>query len=108
MERIEMNQEERDWLDWLKRAKDGVITQRVAAEKMGVTERWVRALLVKMKTKGDAAVIHGLRGRESNRRIEEGIKEQTMKILKLIAISQGAYCAVKGSFLSGTQYDNRL
>ena len=83
MERIEMNQEERDWLDWLKRAKDGVITQRVAAEKMGVTERWVRALLVKMKTTGDAVVLHGLRGRESNRRIEEGIKEQAMKILRL-------------------------
>ena len=83
MERIEMNQEERDWLDWLKRAKDGVVTQRMAAEKMGVTERWVRALLVKMKTTGDAVVLHGLRGRESNRRIEEGIKEQAMKILKL-------------------------
>ena len=83
MERIEMNQEERDWLDWLKRAKDGVVTQRMAAEKMGVTERWVRSLLVEMKTKGDGVVIHGLRGRESNRRIEEGIKEQAMKILKL-------------------------
>ena len=38
------------------------VTQKVAVEKMGVTERWVRALLVGMKTKGDAVVIHGLRG----------------------------------------------
>jgi DNA-binding Lrp family transcriptional regulator len=45
MERIAMSQKERDWLEWLKRAGDGVITQRAAAEKMGVTERWVRALL---------------------------------------------------------------
>ena len=45
MDRFEMGQEERDWLNWLKRAKDGVITQRKAAEKMGVTDRWVRELL---------------------------------------------------------------
>ena len=35
-----MNQEERDWLEWLKRAQDGVVTQRQAAEKMGVSDRW--------------------------------------------------------------------
>ena len=28
-----MNQEERDWLEWLKRVKDGVVTQQQAAEK---------------------------------------------------------------------------
>jgi hypothetical protein len=54
MERIAMNQEERDWLDWLKRAKDGTVTQRLAAEKMGIRDRWVRALLAKMEMKGDA------------------------------------------------------
>ena len=36
MERIAMSQEERDGLDWLKRAKEGSITQREAARKMGV------------------------------------------------------------------------
>ena len=66
-----MNQEERDWLEWLKRAQDGVITQRQAAEKMGVSDRWVRKLLVRMKTEGDAVVVHGLRGRPSNRRIDD-------------------------------------
>ncbi len=35
MERIEMSQEERDKLEWLKRAKDGVITQREAAVRWG-------------------------------------------------------------------------
>ena len=48
MERIAMSQEERDWLDWLKRARDGMITQREAAERMGVSERWVRKLLSEM------------------------------------------------------------
>lgn len=35
MERIEMNQEERDELEWFKRARDGQLSQRAAAEKMG-------------------------------------------------------------------------
>ncbi len=62
MERIAMSQEERDWLEWLKRARDGVVTQRRAAEKMGVTDRWVRTLLNRMKEKGDEVVVHALRG----------------------------------------------
>lgn len=82
MERISMSQEERDWLDWLKRARDGQVTQRVAAEKMGISDRWVRSLLAEMKVKGDAVVIHGLRGRPSNRRIDEEIRVRAMEIVK--------------------------
>jgi len=82
MERIAMSQEERDWLDWLKRARDGQVTQKWAAEKMGVSDRWVRRLLVQMKTAGDAVVVHGLRGRVSNRRIGEKIRERAMEIVK--------------------------
>lgn len=77
-----MSQEERDWLDWLKRARDGQVTQKWAAEKMGVSDRWVRRLLAEMKGKGDAVVVHGLRGRPSNRRIDEKIRGRAMEIVK--------------------------
>src|SRR5260370_3910371 len=77
-----MNQEERDWLEWLKRAKDGVVTQRQAAEKMGVSDRWVRKLLVRMKTDGDGVVMHGLRGRASNRRIDRRTQARSIELLK--------------------------
>jgi transposase len=77
-----MNQEERDWLEWLKRAQDGVVTQRHAAEKMCVSERWVRKLLVRMKTDGDGVVVHGVRGRSSNRRIDEKTRARAIKLLK--------------------------
>jgi hypothetical protein len=73
-----MSPEERDWLDWLRRVKDGNVTQRLAAEKMGVTDRWVRSLMAAMKVKGDGVVVHGLRGRPSNRRIDEKIRERAM------------------------------
>src|SRR5260370_33725590 len=76
MERIAMSQEERDWLEWLKRAEDGVVTQRYASEQMGVTDRWGRKLLARMKEEGDKGVVHGLRGRASNRRIEEAVERR--------------------------------
>lgn len=81
MERIAMSQEERDRLDWLKRARDGVVTQRYAAQRMGVTERWVRKLLAGMKQRGDAVVVHGLRGRVSNRRIGDEIRAKALEML---------------------------
>lgn len=77
-----MNQEERDWLDWLKRSRDGNMTQREAAEKMGISERWVRKLLRRMKTEGDSVVVHGLRGRASNRKLPAKTQQQGLSILK--------------------------
>jgi transposase len=77
-----MSQEERDELNWLKRAKDGSITQREAAERIGVSERWVRELLKRMAERGDAVVVHGLRGQPSNRRLAAATQRQALAILK--------------------------
>jgi len=82
MERIAMSQEERDELDWLKRARDGNITQRAAAERIGVSDRWVRKLLKRMAQQGDAVVVHGLRGRPSNRRLPAKTQRQALAMLK--------------------------
>ena len=82
MERIAMSQEERDWLEWLKRARDKKMTQREAAERMGVSQRWVRKLLKRMKREGDRVVVHGLRGRASNRKISGRVQTQAIGILK--------------------------
>jgi DNA-binding Lrp family transcriptional regulator len=82
MKRIAMRQEERDWLEWLKRARDGVITQRKAAEKMGVSERWAHELLRRMAERGDAVVVHGLRGRPSNRGIGKDTEQRAIEALK--------------------------
>jgi transposase len=82
MERIAMSQEERDRLDWLKRARDEKMTQREAAERMRVSERWVRKLLKRMKREGDHVVVHGLRGRASNRKLAPRLQTQVIEILK--------------------------
>jgi winged helix-turn helix protein len=82
MERIAMSQAERDELNWLKQAKEGKITQREAAERIGISDRWVRKLLKRMAKRGDAVVVHGLRGRPSNRRFPEETRRQALAILK--------------------------
>ena len=49
---------------------------------MGVSDRWVRTLLGRMDRVGDLVVVHGLRGRPSNRKLPEKIKRQALAILK--------------------------
>jgi transcriptional regulator with XRE-family HTH domain len=77
-----MSQVERDELNWLKQAKEGRITQREAAERIGVSDRWVRKLLKDMTKRGDAVVVHGLRGRPSNRRLSAETRRQALSILR--------------------------
>ena len=76
-----MNQAERDRLDALKRAKKKWITQKQAAEELGVTERHVRRLVRKLRQKGDRAVIHALRGRTSNRKLPDEMEQRAVTIL---------------------------
>jgi len=65
----------------LKKAKRKLITQKQAAEEIGVTERQVRRLLRKLRRKGDRAVIHELRGRASNRKLSAEAERQAMAVL---------------------------
>jgi len=76
-----MTQRDRDRLIALKKAKKGLITQRQAAEEIGQTERHIRRLLVKLKREGDQAIIHGRRGRRSNRKLEEKSQARAVAIL---------------------------
>ena len=41
----------------------------------------MKRLLYALKKRGDKAVIHGLRGKPSNRRIEEAVEKEAVKIL---------------------------
>ena len=76
-----MTQRDRDRLVALKKAKKGLITQRQAAEEIGQTERHVRRLLKLLKAKGDKAIVHALRGRRSNRKLDETVEQTALEIL---------------------------
>jgi hypothetical protein len=49
---------------------------------MGVSQRWVRKLLKRMKREGDRVVVHGARGRPSNRKIAAATQAQAMALLQ--------------------------
>ena len=76
-----MTQADRDRLVTLKKAKKKLITQREAGEELGVSTRQVKRLLQALKRRGDKAVIHGLRGKPSNRRIAEATEKEAVKTL---------------------------
>src|ERR1035438_2923994 len=78
---LTMTQAERDRLVTLKKAKKKLITQRAAAEELGLSVRQVKRLLYALKKEGDKAVVHGLRGKPSNGKIAEKIERQAVKIL---------------------------
>ena len=76
-----MTQRDRDRLVVLKKAHKKLIAQRLAAEELGITERQVRRLLARLKETGDRAVIHGLRGRTSNRKLSEDTRSRAVAVL---------------------------
>src|SRR5262249_36399577 len=76
-----MTQAERDRLVALKKAKKKLITQKQAAEDIGVTARQGRRGLEKLREKGGRVVLHELRGRTSNRKLPDELEQQAMAIL---------------------------
>ncbi len=76
-----MTQRDRDRLVVLKKSQKKLITQQQAATDLNITARQVRRLLKGLKTEGDKALIHGLRGRSSNRRLNAKTREDAVRIL---------------------------
>jgi biotin operon repressor len=76
-----MTQAERDRLVALKKAKKKLITQKQAAQELGITERHVRRLLKALKRRGDKAVVHALRGLPSNRQVGVATQREAVAIL---------------------------
>jgi hypothetical protein len=76
-----MSQAERDRLVCLKKANKKLITRAAAEAELKVSERPGYRLLAALKVKGDSAVVHGLRGRSSNRRISAEQEQEVVKIL---------------------------
>src|SRR5690349_15304036 len=79
--RLLMSEADRERLVAVKKVKEKLITQREAAEGLGLSVRHVKRLINGLKRRGDGAVIHGLRGRPSNRKIEERTEREAVRIL---------------------------
>ena len=67
-DRIEMSQRERDRLKVMAPVMSGERTEAEAARLLKLCVRQVRRIRRRLESGGDAAIVHGLRGRPSNRR----------------------------------------
>jgi hypothetical protein len=81
-ERIEMSQRERDVLKVMTLVLKGERRQVEAARLLGLSERQVGRVRDRLEREGDKGVVHGLRGRPSNRRIDQGIKDRAMQLCR--------------------------
>jgi hypothetical protein len=77
--RVAMSQRERDVLKVMQPVLDGDRTQVEAARLLRLSTRQVRRIQLKLKAGGDAALVHGLRGRVSNHRHDPALRHKVLK-----------------------------
>ncbi|HEY6273990.1 MAG TPA: ISNCY family transposase [Terriglobales bacterium] len=77
-----LSRRDRDRLKVLHEVARGHLTQCGAGAQLQISERWVRELLRRVKKKGDRGVVHGLRGRVSNRRLGERVRRKALKLVQ--------------------------
>ena len=77
-----LSTKDRDRLKVLHEVKRKHLTQRAAARQLGISDRWVRKLLVRVRKGGDGGIVHRGRGRRSNRRLPESLRTQTLKLVQ--------------------------
>jgi hypothetical protein len=77
-ERMALSQQERDRLKVLHEVKQKHLTQVQAAQRLTITDRHVRRLLLRLCERGDGALIHGLRGRPSNRKLAAPFEQKIL------------------------------
>lgn len=77
-----LTQKERDRLKVLHEIKQGHLTQAQGAGQLGISERWVREMVRRVRQRGDRAVIHGLRGKRSNHRTDQKVRERAVRLYR--------------------------
>jgi transposase len=77
MERLEMSHKERRRLEVLSRVKRGTLSLMKAAELLGLSYRQSKRVFARYRSQGDCGLVHRLRGRPSNRQVDEA-KQQAV------------------------------
>src|ERR1700680_3324844 len=81
-ERITLSQRERDRLKVLHDVKQKHLSQVAAAQRLKVTDRQVRRMLLRIRERGDRSLVHGLRGRPSNRKLAARLEQKILARLR--------------------------
>lgn len=76
---LNLSQNDRDRLVILHQVMQSQLTVSAGARRAGLSVRQFRRLLRRFEAKGDQAVVHGLRGRSSNRRLSAEVREKALR-----------------------------
>lgn len=77
-----MTQKELKRIEIVHQVEEKKIKRGKAAELLSVSVRQIKRLVKAHREKGDAGLIHGLRGKQGNRAIDEDTKEKAVKLFK--------------------------
>lgn len=80
-EYITLSQKEVRRLKILHKVMEGEVTQVKAAEILGISDRQIRNIIVKLKEEGDKGIVHGNRGKSSPRKMASEQKELIAEIV---------------------------
>lgn len=94
-DRIEMSQRERDVLKVMSLVLKGERTQAEAARLLRRSVRQVRRIQRALEARGDRAVVHGLRGKRSNRAVDQSQRRQALDLYRTQYAGFGPTLAVE-------------
>src|ERR1700723_2213935 len=81
-ERITLSKRERDRLKVLHEVQQKQLTQVAAAERLKISDRHVRRMLLRLRERRDRSLVHGLRGRPSNRKLAARLEQKILARLR--------------------------
>jgi len=81
-ELLHMSQQEQSRSEIIRLYVEGYIKQKDAARRMDLSTRQVRRLAREYRLHGSRALIHGNRGKESNRKIRDKVRQQAMALVR--------------------------
>lgn len=79
---IMISQEELKRLHIIKKVTEGKMKQIEASGILGLSYRHTNRIVNRIKREGDSSIAHRSRGRASNRKLSEGIKQKAIKLYK--------------------------
>jgi len=79
---IMASQKELKRMHVIHRVLEGAITQAKASEMLNMSERQVRRILQRIREEGDKGICHKSRGRQSNRRKPQKLKDKLIKLYR--------------------------
>jgi len=82
METLAMSGKERSRLEVLSRVRAGEVSLVKGAELLGLSYRQAKRAWARYREQGDAGLVHGLRGRASNRHVQPHRKEQALELYR--------------------------